>query len=98
MKKGFLENFNKEPDIHVVFKDKKMFEAFEENNLQPLTHSGFIAEKKDISNLKSFFKGELVGTGFLFLFFHYIIYPQKTLIKLSRCLFCSWRKSFSNIK
>ena len=54
---NFIENFNKEPDIHLVFKDKKSLELFEEKILETSDTSGFLLIKKDIKGISSFIKG-----------------------------------------
>ncbi len=56
-KKRFVENFNKEPDIHLVFKDKKSLRIFEEKIFATSDSSGFLLIKKDIREIKSFIKG-----------------------------------------
>ena len=56
-KKRFVENFNKEPDTHLVFKDKKSLKAFEEKIFATSDSSGFLLIKKNIREIKSFIKG-----------------------------------------
>ena len=56
-KKRFVENFNKEPDIHLVFKDKKSLRIFEEKIFATSDSSGFLLIKKDIKEIKSFIEG-----------------------------------------
>lgn len=75
-KQNFLENFNKEPDIHVVFKDKKCLSAFEKKIIKTSDISGFIAEKQDISNLKSFLLGGSWVQDFSSFFPLYILPPK----------------------
>ena len=57
-KKKFLKNFFKEPDLHIVFKNIKSFENFEETLIKTSDISGFLLDKKNIKNKKSFIKGE----------------------------------------
>ena len=56
-KKLFLQNFNKEPDLHIVFKDTDALKSFEENLIKTSCVSGFLKNKKNITELKSFEKG-----------------------------------------
>tara|TARA_X000000950_G_scaffold52671_2_gene62435 strand:- start:8315 stop:9583 length:1269 start_codon:yes stop_codon:yes gene_type:complete len=53
----FLQNFNKEPDLHIVFKNAKALKDFEENLIKTSYISGFLKNKKNITELKSFEKG-----------------------------------------
>ncbi len=53
----FLKNFAKEPDIHLVFKDKIKFQKFEEKLIKTSDYSGFLAEKKYIKEIKSYNEG-----------------------------------------
>ena len=57
-KKKFLNNFYKEPDIHIVFKNKEKLNNFEENLIKTSEISGFLINKKDITNIKSFVNGD----------------------------------------
>ncbi len=56
-KDSFLKNFIKEPDLHVVFKDKDKLNKFEDVLIKTSDFSGFIQEKKDFQNYKSFLNG-----------------------------------------
>jgi len=56
-KKIFLENFNKEPSLHIVFKNKEKFKQFEEDLIETSEISGFLKNRKDIKFIKSFKKG-----------------------------------------
>ena len=56
-KKVFIENFNKEPDIHIVFKDKKNLKEFEERIYETSSSSGFLLIKKDIKKIRSYLNG-----------------------------------------
>ena len=40
-KKQFLENFYKEPDVHIVFKNKEKLNKFEENLIKTSKHQVF---------------------------------------------------------
>ncbi len=57
-KEKFLNNFYKEPDIHVVFKNQQKLNNFEEEIIRTSDLSGFLLDKKDIKNKKSFINGD----------------------------------------
>ncbi len=57
-KKQFVNYFYKEPDIHIVFKTKEKLENFEGKLIKTSNISGFLIDKKDIQNKKSFIKGD----------------------------------------
>ncbi len=57
-KEKFLRNFYKEPDIHIVFKNKRKLEEFDEELVQTSNVSGFLLNKKDINRKKTFIDGE----------------------------------------
>ena len=57
-KKKFLENFHKEPDIHIVFKDEKKLKEFENKLLKTSKISGFLIDEKNFQNLNSFINGD----------------------------------------
>ena len=57
-KKKFLENFHKEPDIHIVFKDEKKLKEFENKLLKTSRVSGFLIDEKNFQNLNSFINGD----------------------------------------
>ncbi len=57
-KKQFLNNFYKEPDIHIVFKNEEKLNEFDEGLIKTSNTSGFLINKKDIENKKSFIKGD----------------------------------------
>lgn len=56
-KKIFLENFNKEPSLHIVFKDKEKLKNFEEELIKTSELSGFLINRKNIQDIKSFSDG-----------------------------------------
>jgi len=56
-KKKFLNNFKKEPNVHIVFKNSKLLLNFEEDLIKTTDISGFLLVKKDINNIKSFTQG-----------------------------------------
>tara|TARA_B100000963_G_C22573768_1_gene647374 strand:- start:191 stop:1459 length:1269 start_codon:yes stop_codon:yes gene_type:complete len=56
-RKLFLRNFSQEPSIHIVFKDTEKLKIFEEKLIKTSPVSGFLVNKKDIRNIKSFEKG-----------------------------------------
>ncbi len=57
-KRIFLNNFYKEPDIHVVFKNNEKLNSFEDGLIKTSELSGFLVNKKDITNKKSFIDGD----------------------------------------
>ena len=57
-KKLFVKNFCKEPDIHIVFKNKDFLNSFEESIVKTSEISGFLINKKNIEDKVSFIKGE----------------------------------------
>ncbi len=57
-KKQFLNYFYKEPDIHIVFKDEEKLRKFEDNLIKTSKISGFLLDKENIQNKKSFINGD----------------------------------------
>ena len=57
-RKQFLKNFYKEPDVHIVFKNKEKLNEFDEGLIKTSSTSGFLLNKKEIENKKSFIKGD----------------------------------------
>ncbi len=57
-KKQFLENFHKEPSIHIVFKDEERLEKFEANLFKTSLISGFLLDEKNFQISNSFIKGD----------------------------------------
>ena len=57
-KKRFLENFHKEPNIHIVFKDEEKLKKFEDKLFKTSLISGFLIDEKDFQNKNSFVKGD----------------------------------------
>tara|TARA_A100001011_G_scaffold235331_1_gene243409 strand:- start:1544 stop:2812 length:1269 start_codon:yes stop_codon:yes gene_type:complete len=57
-KKKFLKNFYKEPDVHIVFKNKEKLNKFDEGLVKTSSLSGFLLNKKEIESKKSFIKGD----------------------------------------
>ncbi len=53
----FLRNLVKEPDVHIVFKDKEKLDKFEDTIIKTTDFSGFLQGKKDFQNHKSFLNG-----------------------------------------
>ena len=45
-KKQFLENFHKEPNIHIVFKDETKLQKFEDKLFKTTKLSGFLLDEK----------------------------------------------------
>lgn len=56
-KENFISNFYKEPDIHIVFKNKFELKKFEEKILKSSENSGFLIENKRVDKIKSFKDG-----------------------------------------
>ena len=56
-RKNFLNNFKKEPNVHIVFKDPKFLLDFEEDLIKTSEISGFLLIKKNINEIKSFTHG-----------------------------------------
>ncbi len=54
----FLKNFSKEPSIHIVFKDKDKLSNFEEDLIRTTEVSGFLVNRKKITEIVSFKKGD----------------------------------------
>lgn len=52
-----LKNISKEPSLHIVFKDKKFLEDFNEDYISTTETSVFIKERKKINELKNYEKG-----------------------------------------
>jgi len=57
-KKQFINYFCKEPDIHVVFKDEIKMKKFEDDLVKTSEISGFLLDKKNIQDKKSFIRGD----------------------------------------
>ena len=57
-KNQFLENFHKEPNIHIVFKDEQRLQKFEGRLLKTTKISGFLLDEKKFQSRKSFIKGD----------------------------------------
>lgn len=57
-KKQFLKNFFKEPDLHIVFKNKEKLSEFDDGLIKTSNTSGFLLNKKEIESKKSFIKGD----------------------------------------
>ena len=56
-KKIFLDNFFREPSLHIVFKNKEKLSGFEYNLYKTSELSGFVDSKIEFNNLESFKKG-----------------------------------------
>ncbi len=57
-KKQFLEHFHKEPNIHIVFKDKERLKKFEDKLFKTSMVSGFLLNEKNFQSTDSFIKGD----------------------------------------
>ena len=57
-KKQFLENFHKEPNIHIVFKDEKKLQKFEDKLFKTTKLSGFLLDEKNFQHRNSFVEGD----------------------------------------
>ena len=57
-KNKFLENFYKEPDFHIVFKNEKRLHKFKNKLLKTTKISGFLLDEKNFQNRNSFVEGD----------------------------------------
>ena len=57
-KKNFLINFNKEPSLHIVFKNKEKLKSFEKIIIRTSDISGFLYSKQNITKMNSFINGD----------------------------------------
>ena len=57
-KNQFLENFHKEPNIHIVFKDEKKLQKFEDKLFKTTEVSGFLLDEKNFLSRNSFVEGD----------------------------------------
>ncbi len=57
-KQKFINTFYKEPDIHIVFKNSKNLIMFDEGLVKTSNISGFLLNKRDIKNKKTFIRGD----------------------------------------
>ena len=57
-KKQFLKRFHKEPNIHIVFKDKEKLKKFEDKLFKTSIISGFLLNEKNFQNTDSFIEGD----------------------------------------
>jgi len=55
--KGIIENITDEPSLHLVFKNKKLLESFNEDHIKTTDLSVFIINKKKIKDLVDYEKG-----------------------------------------
>jgi len=57
-KKQFLENFHKEPSIHIVFKDEEKLKKFDDKLFKTSMISGFLLDDKNFQDKISFINGD----------------------------------------
>ncbi len=57
-KKQFLQNFHKEPNIHIVFKDEEKLKKFDDKLFKTSTISGFLLDEKNFQEKISFINGD----------------------------------------
>ena len=57
-KEKFLKNFNKQPNLHIVFKNEHALSNFEESLIRTSKLSGFLEKKIEIKNINSFKQGD----------------------------------------
>ena len=57
-KKQFLENFYKQPNIHIVFKDEERLKKFEDKLFKTSLVSGFLLDEKNFESKNSFVNGD----------------------------------------
>ena len=55
---NFLKNYNKQPDLHIVFKNEKKLSNFEESLIKTSELSGFLKKKIDIKKIDTFNQGD----------------------------------------
>ena len=85
-----LKNFNKEPSIHIVFKDKDKLNNFEEELIRTTEVSGFLVKEKKITEIVSFKKGDWWVQDFSSFFPLQNLRIEKEDKKISRCLCGTW--------
>ena len=90
----FLKNFNREPNIHIVFKDKQSLEKFEEELIITSEVSGFLTCRKKIKEIESFKKGEWWVQDFSSFFPLQNLIIQKRNIKILDACAAPGGKSF----
>jgi len=56
-KEKFIKNFNLEPNLHLVFKNKQKLDEFDEKLIKTSDISGFLINKRDVKKIKSFNDG-----------------------------------------
>ena len=56
-KEKFINNFNSEPNLHLVFKNKQKLDEFDEKLIKTSDISGFLIKKKEVRKIKSFNDG-----------------------------------------
>ncbi len=85
-KKRFIENFYKEQDVHIVFKNKEKLEKFEEDIVKTSSTSGFLINSKEIESKESFVKGDWWVQDFSSFFpINNIIFKNQNLKFLDAC-------------
>ncbi len=85
-KKQFIENFYKEPDVHIVFKNKEKLKKFEEDIVKTSSTSGFLINSKEIESKESFVKGDWWVQDFSSFFpINNIIFKNQNLKLLDAC-------------
>ena len=85
-KKQFIENFYKEPDVHIVFKNKEKLNKFEEDIVKTSSTSGFLINSKEIESKESFVKGDWWVQDFSSFFpINNIIFKNQNLKLLDAC-------------
>ncbi len=85
-KKRFVENFCKEPNVHIVFKNKEKLNKFEEDIIRTSSTSGFLINNKEIESIKSFVKGDWWVQDFSSFFpINNIIFKNQNLKLLDAC-------------
>ncbi len=85
-KKLFIENFSKEPDIHIIFKDKNNLKKFKEKITKTSETSGFLSIKKDIKKNETFINGNCWVQDFSSFFpLHNFKFESKQIKFLDTC-------------
>ena len=82
----FINNFNQEPSIHIVFKSSDRLSNFEEKLIKTSPVSGFLINKKDFKKIKSFKEGDWWVQDFSSFFpIHNLPYENKNKKFLDAC-------------
>ena len=84
-KKIFLDNFNKKPTIHIVFKNQKKLNEFNDKLIKTTEVSGFLVNGKNLKEMVSFTKGDWWVQDFSSFFPLYNLQIKKNVKILDAC-------------